>query len=247
MSLTVPGFPLHAFAEYFEKLEFSTVFEDRCRALEVIVRSFGFEQFVYLWMKDPSGPAPHDSSNFIAVDFRDAAWIEEYDACGLAAHDPVRLATRDQYTPILYEAVPISNSAQSRFMDRARTNGRQKNGLCFAIPSAGGGQSGFGAVEREETPDAGVVLGVLSAVKAFHLFAEAEFTAKRAVEFGVSPSELRILTAVKSGLRSRQVAQEFGLTEGYVNNVMSDLRGRFGKGNTLALLSYLERAGVVRS
>ena len=247
MSLTVPGFPLHAFAEYFEELAFSTIFEDRCLALEAIVRSFGFEQFVYLWMKDPSHPAPHDASNFIAVDFRDRHWVEEYNSCGLAAHDPVRLATRDQYIPILYEHAPIFNKAQARFMDRARVDGRQHNGLCFALPSAGGGQSGFGAVERDEVPSEAVILGVLSAVKAFHLLADAEFTETRAGEVGISPSELRILIAIKSGLRSRQVANEFGLTEGYINNVMSDLRRRFGKGNTAALLAYLERAGVIRT
>ena len=245
-ALTVPGFEMHAFAEYFEELEGSTIFDDRVLALEKVIKSFGFGQFVYLWMKDPSVPAPHHVSNFISVDFRDPEWREQYDECGLAAVDPVRLATRDQYTPILYEEVPIWNDAQNRFRDRARVDGRQVHGLSFAIPAINGAQCGFGAVERDDEPSQGVALGVLSAVKAFHALAEAEFTSQRMTQVGISPSERRILIAMTLGMRSRRIASEYGIDAAYVDNVKSKLRARFACETDPQLVVKLQKLGVLR-
>lgn len=227
-------------------MESSSSFDERSQALLDVMRSFGFNQFVYLSMKDGADPAKHNASNFVMVDHRKPTWVDEYESAGLAAVDPVRIAMQDQFLPLLYEDVPIHNASQKRFMDRSECDGNQTNGVGFVIEAGAGRQCGFATVERDEAPTPALSLAVLAVAKVFHIFAEAEFTTRIADELAVSVTDLRILHATKMGGRPAGIAEEFGLSEGYIYNRLLALRTRFNCATNARLVASLTQLGLLR-
>ncbi len=236
----------HDLAEFFVAMERSSTFEDRCAALEAFTKSQGFEQIVYLSMIDPAYAAPHNAANFISLDRRYPPWVQEYNECGLAGADPVRRAIRDQYLPVIYEDVQLITPAEVRYRDRAIRDGRQYNGMAFAIEAAHGRQCGFGCVQRDDRPSEAVALAVMSVVKVFHVFAEAEFAGAAAEKLEISTREMSIVRKMQADMRPKQIAEEFGLSDRYVYKVIDQLKERFNFQTNGALVDFLIRQGVLR-
>lgn len=196
-----------------------------------IVRSFGFDSFLYA-MTTVSRP-DRDSRSYFWTNLP-SEWVQAYEANAYIEVDPRITETADRTAPFVWDSAKLrSNPRLRQFFDHAGQYGVRSGVVCaFCDPSRS--RMGFmfnssiSPVPPERSEMIAQLLGTLMLFAArFHDIFMANFVAKGipSVLRGrpLSPRERQCLTMAAKGLTSSDIGLKLGITERTANFHFSNI------------------------
>lgn len=230
--------------QFFEEMHASTVYEDRARALDNLIKARDYNKWALVLQIDPYSPTPHAQDNFFFEDHRDPAWAEEYQTLGLSRIDPTWNASPKFLLPQFWDDIPQTD-AQKRHMDRAAIDGGATNGFSVITPAPGGGGGGFSCSGRDKRASGAIALEILSAVQIFRIFAQVEYATASAEKLNLTANDIKILRLHWEGWDRAQIGELEGRSVGALNQHFKEIREKFGVSKDISVIRILMQAGIL--